>query len=48
MAYNPNPQGQGLTPGVKRLLRRVIALVLFVLLAYLLLIGLWVVLDPRW
>jgi len=47
-AYNPNPQGQGLTPGVKRLLRRVIALVLFVLLAYLLLIGLWVVLDPRW
>jgi hypothetical protein len=48
MAYNPHPQGQRLTPGVRRFLRRVIGLVIFVLLAYLLLIGLWVVLDPRW
>lgn len=48
MTYNPNPQGQGLTPGVRRFLRRVIGLVIFVLLAYLLLIGLWVVLAPRW
>jgi hypothetical protein len=51
MAYNPNPQGrgpQGLSPGVKRVLRRLVSLILFLLLGYLVLIGLWVVLDPRW
>ena len=51
MAYNPDPQGpgpQGLSPGVKRVLRRLVSLILFLLLGYLVLIGLWVVLDPRW
>jgi hypothetical protein len=49
MAYNPNPgAGPGLSPRAKRFLRRLLALVAFVLFAYLLLIGLWVVLAPRW